>query len=139
MQRLKDASLTGPALVGVAAALLVTPLLPFLKPLFPIPGHGIGWVTVNRYPKGWDYAVVIILFVVAAAATWCSAGLWPALKAGEDAGTTRAPHSKLIVVLMLVVGFGLFPARDHPYEFADPYHEGENLSPLSVMMSGETL
>ena len=94
MQRLKDASLTGPALVGVAAALLVTPLLPFLKPLFPIPGHGIGWVTVNRYPKGWDYAVVIILFVIAGAATWCSAGLWPALKeASPDVGSFSTPSA----------------------------------------------
>lgn len=39
-------------------------------------------------------------------------------------------------LLMLAVTLAILPARDHPYEFADPYHEGENLSPLSVMLSG---
>ena len=37
---------------------------------------------------------------------------------------------------MLIVTLAILPARDQPYEFADPYHEGENLSPASVMMSG---
>src|SRR5437773_2296189 len=104
MQRLKDASLTGPALVGVAAALLVTPLLPFLKPLFSIPGHGIGWVTVNRYPKGWDYAVVIILFVVAASATLIAQwGAGVLTGAAEDSGAPpgRPSQPKMVVGLML--------------------------------------
>ncbi len=121
------------ALAGVAAALAVTPLLPFLRPLFGVPGHGIGIVSLTRYPKGWDYAVVAILFGVAALGT---------AVAGRRAGSQparsdwRVGPTWLIALLMVVVFLAILPARDHPYAFADPYHEGENLSAASVMMSG---
>ncbi len=127
--------MTKPALAGVAAAVLITPLLPLLKPFFSVPGNGIGLVTVTQYPKGWDYAVVAILFAVAAAGTWVTSKLMrPSAQPRPEA---RGPRPDWIVaVLMLIVTLAILPARDHPYEFADPYHEGENLSPVSVMMSG---
>lgn len=136
MQRLQEAPLTGPALTGVTAALLVTPLLPLLKPLFPIPGHGIGFVTVARYPKGWDYAVVVILFLVAAIATIVAAFVWPRAPHRRFAAPSPGGRGLFVGALMTVVAVAFFPARDHPFEFADPYHEGENLSPLSVMLAG---
>ncbi len=124
-----------PALVGAAAAVLIAPLLPLLKPLFPVPGHGIGLVTFTQYPKGWDYAVITILFAVAAGATWLTARLTNAsLEPRPEARGPRPPW--VIGLLMVVVTLAILPARDQPYEFADPYHEGENLSPASVMMAG---
>jgi len=144
-QRLAAAPLTVPALAGIAAALLIAPLLPVLKPLFSVPGNGVGLVSVTHYPKGWDYAVVAILFAVSAIGTiGVAAGLGPrASGLGSTAPgfqprpEARGPRPGWVVGLfMLIVTLAILPARDHPYEFADPYHEGENLSPLSVMMSG---
>jgi hypothetical protein len=121
------------AFIGVIAALAVTPFLPLLRPLFRVPGHGIGLASVTHYPKGWDYAVVVILFAVAAGGTLV------ARARRED--PSSGPSGHLLPgwgegILMLVVFLAILPARDHPYAFADPYHEGENLSAASVMMSG---
>lgn len=134
-QRLAAAPLTVPALAGVLAALVVLPLLPSLKPLFPVPGNGVGLVSVTRYPKGWDYAVVGILFAVAAIGTTGAAMvLGPR---SPVPGPPAQPKKRWIIALLaLIVTLAIFPARDHPYEFADPYHEGENLSPASVMIAG---
>src|SRR5471030_3304970 len=141
-QRLAAAPLTVPALAGIAAAILIAPLLPVLKPLFSVPGNGVGLVSVTHYPKGWDYAVVGILFAIAALATIAVALLSApdpavpesvALTLSQAKGKGRV-RAWLIALLMLIVTIAILPARDHPYEFADPYHEGENLSPLSVMM-----
>ncbi|HSP14832.1 MAG TPA: hypothetical protein VLV78_08780 [Thermoanaerobaculia bacterium] len=125
---------------GIAAAFAVTPLLPLLRPLFGVPGHGIGLVSVNRYPKGWDYAVVLILFAVAGLGTWIAGRFtreWSAGFSGDGTTTAEAGAPSIVVVLLMVVVFlAILPARDHPYAFADPYHEGENLSAASVMMSG---
>ena len=138
-ERLAAARLTWPALTGIAAALLITPLLPLLKPLFGVPGNGIGLVSVTHYPKSWDYAVVGIYFAVAAVATLVAALVWPRASARglpAEAGTDTKKNAWIIALLMLVVTLAILPARDHPYAFADPYHEGENLSPASVMKSG---
>ena len=117
------------------AALVILPLLPLLKPLFSVPGNGVGLVSVTHYPKGWDYAVVAILFVVAAIVTIATAaGLGPR---ASGLGPSNQPKNPWIIgLVMIAVTMAIFPARDHPYEFADPYHEGENLSPASVMMAG---
>ena len=136
-QRLAGAPLTVPALAGIAAALLIAPLLPLLKPLFAVPGNGVGLVSVTNYPKGWDYAVVGVLFAVAASATIGAASVWMRAEARGARPEARVhPEPVLIGLLMLIVTIAILPARDQPYEFADPYHEGENLSPLSVMISG---
>jgi hypothetical protein len=137
-QRLAAAPLTVPALAGIAAAILIAPLLPVLKPLFSVPGNGVGLVSVTHYPKGWDYAVVGILFVVATiAAIAIALALRPAPSpAPRERVAEGRVRAWFIPLLMLIVTIAILPARDHPYEFADPYHEGENLSPLSVMMSG---
>ncbi len=121
------------ALAGVAAALAVTPLLPFLRPLFGVPGHGVGLVSLTKYPKGWDYAVVVILFGVAAVAT----ALAGRRRSDSLQATHRPPSVPFVTFVLSVLFFlAILPARDHPYAFADPYHEGENLSAASVMKSG---
>jgi hypothetical protein len=136
-QRLASAPLTVPALTGIAAAVLIAPLLPLLKPLFSVPKNGIGIVTVTQYPKGWDYAAIAILFGVALAATLIAALFSEARGPRPEAFiVARKSRVWLIAAGMVVVTLAVLPARDHPYEFADPYHEGENLSPASVMMSG---
>ncbi|HEX9160744.1 MAG TPA: hypothetical protein VF980_03480 [Thermoanaerobaculia bacterium] len=136
-QRLATAPLTVPALIGFAAAVLIAPLLVVLKPLFPVPGHGIGLVSVMRYPKGWDYAVVAILFFVAAAVTLIAAySSGPHPRFALPSPARGRGRIGVVCVLMLIVTAAILPARDNPYEFADPYHEGENLSPASVMLAG---
>lgn len=127
--------MTKPALAGMTAAVLIAPLLPLLKPLFSVPGHGIGLITVTQYPKGWDYAVVAILFAAAAAGAWVTARVTHH-HADEPRPEAQGPRPASVVLMMAIVTLAILPARDQPYEFADPYHEGESLSPASVMMSG---
>jgi hypothetical protein len=189
-----------PALLVAAgaavASLGVMPALPLLKPLFRVPGNGVGLITVTAYPKGWDYAVLVILFLVSAAG-----GLVTALVAGRiilhrqsravqpaalDAasepsavGIDRSPSSSsslsiskpalaaeafgalpptgkaaawpphsevpliarphgraITLAIAAAVALAMFPAHDFPYELVDAYHEGESLSPASVLMAG---
>jgi hypothetical protein len=115
-------SLTGAA-VAAAAAFLV-------KPLFEPPLVGVGFVTVNAYPKGWDYATYALLVLGAAisgAATFRppnDGGLKPA-----------APRFALITALVVFIVM-LF-LHDHPYQHMDPFHEGEHLTPAWLFLSGE--
>ncbi|HSP33281.1 MAG TPA: hypothetical protein VLU46_03075 [Thermoanaerobaculia bacterium] len=103
--------------------------------MFSVPDHGVGWVTVHHYPKGWDYAVVVMLFAAAAIVTGVASRFSATTNSGlKLAATPKRPAA--IVVGMLLVFLAILPARDQPFEFADPYHEGENLSGASVLLSG---
>ena len=128
------------AVGGTVAAIAIMPLLPLLKPLFPVPGKGIGIISLSGYPKAWDYAVVAILFVVPVLVTAALAAMWrrrDRVDEPPEAVVAARKHSAIVtVILMLIVTAAMVPARDHPYDFMDPYHEGEHLSPASVMMSG---
>ena len=48
------------ALLGAAVAAFVAFVA---RPFFDPPLVGVGFVTVNAYPKGWDYFVVMALVV----------------------------------------------------------------------------
>lgn len=125
------------AAAGGALAIL---LAPALRPMFAVPGGGIGAITRMQYPKGWDYAVVGLIVVIAALC---------ALLAGVLSGLPRQASSGLpdpepfstarrrfrwiatlaVFVLMIFV-------HDHPYLFMDMFHEGERLTPASVLLDG---
>ena len=49
------------ALGSLAGAAAAAAIAPSLRPFFSPPQIGVGFVTVNAYPKGWDYAVVALL------------------------------------------------------------------------------
>ena len=118
------------ALIGAAVPAAIAPLL---KPLFDVPANGVGFTTVNAYPKGWDYAVVALLTMGALlggllrrASPSPAASETPARVKGRTVWITTA----LVFVLMLFV-------HDHPYAFMDPFHEGEHLTPGFLFRSGE--
>ena len=118
------------ALIGAAVPAAIAPLL---KPLFDVPANGVGFTTVNAYPKGWDYAVVALLTMGALlGGLLMKASRSPAVSA-EPAGVKgRAVWitTAVVFVLMLFV-------HDHPYAFMDPFHEGEHLTPGFLFRSGE--
>lgn len=138
--RLGSARISLCTTAGIAAAFAVMPLLPALVPLFDVPGNGIGWVTVNQYRKGWDYAVLAILFATAAAI--------PLLVALSSRAATGEPEAESLplasrrnaklwtAIAVAAVSAAMLPMRDHPQQIKDPYHEGESLTPASVMMDG---
>jgi hypothetical protein len=146
VERFRGSPVVPGTVAGVVAGILVAPQLVRLRPLFRVPGNGIGLVTQLQYPKGWDYAVVAALFSVAAAVSF---GVAIAVRARADGsaqstdpasgggqGSVMERHPWVVLFLMVAVAALTIPARDDPYEFIDPYHHGENLSPASEMLRG---
>lgn len=118
-------SLAGAALLGV--------LSPLARGLFSVPGGGVGFVTVNHYPKGFDYFVVALITLGAIAG-----GLFSALVARQQAGqsVTWQPRKPRVWPLTLVVFVAMLFLHDHPYERMEPFHEGEHLTPAFLFKSG---
>ncbi|HET7435011.1 MAG TPA: hypothetical protein VFN10_09900 [Thermoanaerobaculia bacterium] len=116
------------SLIGAAVAAALAPLL---KPFFHPPTGGIGFVTVNAYPKGWDYAVVALLVLGA----FAGGALLSRREVAERVVTrvTRAPQwlGALLVFLAMIA------VHDHPQAPMDPFHEGEHLTPAFLFQSGE--
>lgn len=123
------------ALGSLAGAAAGAAIAPALRPFFSPPTVGVGFVTVNAYPKGWDYAVVALLI----AATFAGGALMALWKPGARAEERERPRPRRAVVWggALVVFVGMFLAHDHPYAFMDPFHEGEHLTAGWLMKSGE--
>jgi hypothetical protein len=119
-----------PILGAVLGALLVFAIAPHCIGWFSVPTGGIGAVTVARYPKGFDYFVILALTIASAIGAF-------ALSQREIAGS-RKPAAKRTVTLIatLVVFVAMFVAHDHPFAFMEMFHEGEHLSPASVMLDG---
>ena len=118
------------SLAGALAAALAAPLL---RGFFHAPTGAIGFVTVNQYPKGWDYAVVAMLVVFSALGGFiASRG-----SAIIDAPERRAISTRAQVIGALAVFVLMFFLHDHPYVLMDPFHEGEHLSPAFLLQSGE--
>src|SRR5687767_15086694 len=119
------------SLLGAAVAACVAP---FLKPLFSVPGHGVGFVTVQGYGKGWDYCVLALL-VIGAFAGGMGFGVRDSGNglSRENARTPipahRTPITFLVFVLMLFL-------HDHPHQHMDPFHEGEHLTPGFLLRDG---
>ena len=124
------------ALGSLAGAALAACAAPFLRPFFPVPTFGVGAVTVNAYPKGWDYAVIALLILGACAGgaivAW-RAGRSTSHQAGRTPGLpgrgTRIGLAFAVFVLMLFI-------HDYPYAFMDPFHEGEHLAAGSLLSQG---
>ena len=124
------------ALGSLAGAALAAFAAPFLRPFFSVPTGGIGFVTVNAYPKGWDYAVIALLilgaFAGGAIVAW-RAGRSTSHQAGRTPGRpgrgTRIALAIGVFVLMLFI-------HDYPYTFMDPFHEGEHLAAGSLLQQG---
>src|SRR3989442_15955843 len=64
--RLSRASALAIAIGAAAGALLVFIFAPDFKWIFDVPSGGVGLVTISKYPKGYDYAVIVALIVVSA-------------------------------------------------------------------------
>jgi hypothetical protein len=116
------------ALLGAAVAAGVAFVA---RPFFDPPLGGVGFVTVNAYPKSWDYFVVAALTLGACAGAW-TAGVSPA-----DAQASRLrPRGQVIAPALVVFVLMLF-IHDQPFAHMDPFHEGEHLTPAWLMLEGE--
>src|SRR5688572_23101163 len=58
------------ALGSLLGAAVAAGLAWLTRGFFDVPLGGVGFVTENAYPKGWDYAVVAMLVVGSAVGAW---------------------------------------------------------------------
>jgi hypothetical protein len=94
----------------------------------------VGWVTVNAYPKGWDYAVVALLALGAFAG---GALLAMTVSRTGEADAPRAARSRTVWIASAVVFVLMLFLHDHPYAPMDHFHEGEHLTAGWLMKSGQ--
>jgi len=118
------------SLLGAAIAACVAFVI---RPLFDPPLGGVGFVTVNAYPKSWDYAVVGLLVAGACAGALLVARSSLLVPPRESA---RATSNQQRVTMLVVFALMLF-IHDHPYAHMDPFHEGEHLTPARLFLEGE--
>jgi hypothetical protein len=123
--------LTRPRLLfgTLLGALLVFAIAPYCIGWFAVPSGGIGAVTIAKYPKGFDYFVVAALTVASAIGALLFAPRQAAVLPGR-------PSPIAIGITTAVVFVTMFMIHDHPYAFMDMFHEGEQLTPASVMLDG---
>jgi hypothetical protein len=107
--------------------------------LFPVPGGGVGFVTVHAYPKEFDYFVVGML-VAGALIGGLVACCWSggSQRCDDDVERPRgASHpTGRTLLAALAVFFVMFFVHDHPQEQMEPFHEGEHLTPGFLFRSG---
>jgi hypothetical protein len=115
-------------------ALLVFAIAPHCIGWFSVPTGGIGAVTLAKYPKGFDYFVVIILTIASA----LGALALSARKAAPTPDTRHPTPAKrtTTIITTIAVFVVMIVIHDHPYSFMDMFHEGEHLTPASVMLDG---
>lgn len=123
------------ALGSLAGAAIAAAVAPLTKRFFSPPSVGVGWVTVNAYPKSWDYAVIALLVFGA----FVGGAIFCRVRQGELPLATQQPQprrlhvwlaSAVVFVLMIFV-------HDHPYAHMDHFHEGEHLTAGWLMKTGE--
>jgi hypothetical protein len=110
-------------------ALLVFAVAPHCIGWFSVPTGGIGAVTIAKYPKGFDYFVILALTIAGAI------GAFALSRSENPTPDTRHPTA-VTLLAALVVFVAMFIAHDHPFAFMEMFHEGEHLSPASVMLDG---
>jgi len=115
---------------AVLGALLVFAIAPYCIGWFSVPTGGIGAVTIAKYPKGFDYFVVIALTVASAIGAWALSGRQ------TPTPDTRHPTARTTIITTAVFFVLMFVLHDHPYAFMDMFHEGEHLAPASVLLDG---
>lgn len=95
-----------------------------------VPRGGVGFVTIEHYPKLFDYAVVLALILIGAAIGWW----W---RTGSPASPDRRHHLSSTLVISLVVFLLMLFVHDNPYELMETFHEGEHLTPAFLFRQGE--
>jgi hypothetical protein len=110
-------------------ALIVFAIAPHCIGWFSVPSGGIGAVTVAKYPKGFDYFVVIALTVASALGALAFSS-----RQFRTADIRQPTSRRATLITTAVVFIAMFLIHDHPYAFMDMFHEGEHLSPASVML-----
>lgn len=124
------------ALGSLAGGAIAAAAAPHLKPFFSPPAGGVGILTVTGYPKGWDYAVIALLFLGALAGGAAAAAA--AGRRSTAAEAAAAPQRRVVVIGVAVAVFVLMLfVHDHPYAHMDHFHEGEHLTAGWLMKSGE--
>jgi hypothetical protein len=113
-------------------ALIVFAVAPHCIGLFSVPTGGIGTVTIARYPKAFDYFVVIALTVASALGALALSSR-QTLTTDERQPKIGRPTATLITTIFVFVVICVM--HDDP-AFIDMYHEGEHLAPASVMLDG---
>ena len=121
------------ALCSIAGAAVAGLVAPHLRHFFAVPTGGVGAVTVQGYPKGWDYAVVALLVFGAAV----GGGLAALTVRRHEAPPLSVPSRRRVLPAMLVVFMVMLFIHDHPYALMDPFHEGEHLTAGSLLKSGQ--
>src|SRR3954451_13842492 len=101
-------------------ALLVFAIAPHCIGWFSVPTGGIGAVTVAKYPKGFDYFVVIALTVGSAIGAL-------AFARSQIEIAERRPNRAAIWITTAIVFATMFVIHDHLYAFMHMFHECEHL------------
>jgi hypothetical protein len=116
--------------IGAALAAFIAPMI---RPWFRVPDVGVGMITVNAYPKSWDYAVVALIVIGAFAGGAIAA--WTARVEETPAVPSRRVWQQLTLAAIVFV-LMLF-MHDHPWAPMDAFHEGEHLTAGWLLKSGE--
>lgn len=90
---------------------------------------GVGWVTVNGYPKSYDYFVLGVLILGAVVGGLLSRADEFAPAPPKYAGRTW-PFALIVFILMVFI-------HDHPHLPIERLHDGEQLAPAFLMRAGE--
>jgi len=125
------------ALGSLAGAALAAAAAPATKHFFSPPRVGVGFVTVNAYPKSWDYAVVALLVLGAFLGGVIAAYAVRRETAASDPFRARRPARWAVIAGTVAVFVLMIFLHDHPYAHMDAFHEGEHLTAGWLMKSGE--
>jgi hypothetical protein len=138
--RLSRASAPALAIGAALGAVVVFAFAPRFQWLFEVPTGGVGMVTLTKYPKGYDYAVIVALIVLSALLAFGVAILTSRARrvaARPVPPPVLAARSRAFAVAGGIVVFvAMVLAHDHPYAFMDMFHEGEHLTPGGIMREG---
>ncbi|MEA2164809.1 MAG: hypothetical protein QOK37_2936 [Thermoanaerobaculia bacterium] len=117
---------------ALAGAVLVFAIAPHCIGWFSVPTGGIGAVTLAKYPKGFDYFVVFALTIASAIGAFALSAKSPT----PDTPRPTPAKRTATILLTIAVFIAMFVVHDHPYSFMEMFHEGEHLTPASVMLDG---
>lgn len=137
LDRFRHSAVGGILAGAVASLVLLISILPSLKDHFPVPDGGVGFVTVNGYPKGFDYFVVAAI-VAGVFLGGAIGGMLFRRKStvSRDEPAPGSPLSRTSLALMAVTAVLMFLLHFHPQQFMEMFHEGEHLSPATVLDLG---
>ena len=121
------------ALGSLVGAAIAAALAPMTRRFFSPPDVGVGWVTVNAYPKGWDYAVIALLVLGA----FIGGALMSSSPLSPLRGERARVRGRSRWILAIVVFVAMLFLHDHPYAHMDHFHEGEHLTAGWLMKTGE--